>query len=244
MERNSCRVRKDASWELISDLSRRGYIHLKKIDLQQYHELARSLGTLRLQQDATEIYDVKARSGYEDRRYSGSCNAIGPHTEFPYFPTPPSYLGLYCVQPALCSGGRTFIADSTIILEKLTVFERTRLQDISIDFFSTVFSNGEDNPNGTHPVLTVSGPKPVFRFSHNFFAFGDTDAKTTAEFSPPTAPFAKHPELVRVNELFDQYRVAIKLDRGECLIWDNHRMLHAREAYRDQNRWLKRVVIQ
>ncbi len=244
MNQQGSQARADSNLEIRTDLATNGYVHLKHVNLQQYQELARSLGSLRLQQDGKEIYDVKARPGYENRRYSGSCNEIGPHTEFPYFPTPPSYLGLFCVEPAHCNGGRTFLGDSITILDKMMDCERTRLQEISINFSSTVFSNGEDDPNGTHAVLSVSGQKPIVRFSHNFFAFGDTDARADAEFSPPASPFSKYPELVKINELFDQCRVAIKLERGECLIWDNHRMLHAREAYSDQNRWLKRVVIQ
>ncbi len=228
---------------LSSNQEKCGFLHLSNISFEEYCALARSLGPLMPQQDGVEFYDVKAREGYEDRRYSGSCNPIGPHTEFPYLASPPRYLGLFCIQPARGEGGATFLADFEEMLGRLTLDERKQLERTQFEFASAVFSNGEHITRASYPVLSVSGDRRLLRYSHNYFAFGDTDAKMAADNERSTSFFGEHPEVGKINILFDGLKQTFRLRESECLIWDNHRMLHAREGYSDSGRWLKRFVV-
>jgi alpha-ketoglutarate-dependent taurine dioxygenase len=42
---------------------------------------------------------------------------------------------------------------------------------------------------------------------------------------------------------FETTRIAIKVERGGLLIWDNWRMMHALNAFTDPRRHLRRVLI-
>ncbi len=42
---------------------------------------------------------------------------------------------------------------------------------------------------------------------------------------------------------FEANKISIKIDRGGPLVWDNWRMLHARNAFTDPRRHLRRVLI-
>ncbi|NJC71624.1 TauD/TfdA family dioxygenase [Planosporangium thailandense] len=45
------------------------------------------------------------------------------------------------------------------------------------------------------------------------------------------------------RQFFDVNKTSIRIDRGAVLIWDNWRMLHARNAFSDPGRHLRRVLI-
>jgi len=42
---------------------------------------------------------------------------------------------------------------------------------------------------------------------------------------------------------FEATKTAIKIDRGGLLVWDNWRTLHARNAFSDPRRHLRRILI-
>jgi alpha-ketoglutarate-dependent taurine dioxygenase len=45
------------------------------------------------------------------------------------------------------------------------------------------------------------------------------------------------------RQFFEANKRAVRIERNAVLIWDNWRMMHARNGFRDRNRHLRRVLI-
>ncbi len=80
------------------------------------------------------------------------------------------------------------------------------------------------------------------RFSHNFFEYGDTNAKRSnrRDVAQLGLPMPLETAIRATLRHFDEAAVAITIPEGHMLIWDNHRMLHGRTGFSDSRRHLTR----
>jgi alpha-ketoglutarate-dependent taurine dioxygenase len=49
--------------------------------------------------------------------------------------------------------------------------------------------------------------------------------------------------VIHGRAFFETNKTAIKIERGGLLVWDNWRMLHARNGFTDPRRHLRRVLL-
>ncbi len=79
-----------------------------------------------------------------------------------------------------------------------------------------------------HPILQVRGKAVVLRFS-TLDMLADDDLSRR---------WISHG-----RAFFEANKIPVKIDRGGLLLWDNWRMLHARNAFTDPRRHLRRILI-
>ena len=214
-------------------LDEHGYVQLVNVpDDFHYVDFASEFGDFVPNYGGPVVGDVRPEPGMEDVYHAGNTRPLTPHTEGYDFTTPPPrYLMLWCVTPASGEGGETTIGDTKPWVEALDESDREHL-------FSTVFHwkttdgiarKGLDL-HTEHPVLEDMGaPTPTVRFSCNNLLHEDDDValRLQAEWQRRYADEA----------------VWIRYHRNDVLLWDNWRVLHARNAFSDPQRHLRRLQI-
>jgi hypothetical protein len=155
---------------------------------------------------------------------------LTPHTEWYEFPgSPPRYVALWCVHPAEGPGGETTLADGYALLERFSTGDREQLILNIRQWRSrpTLAREGVEEI-AYHPVLEVHDGTLLLRFSTlDMLADDDLSRKWISSG----------------REFVEVTRIPIKLGQGALLIWDNWRMPHARNAFADPRRHLRRVLI-
>lgn len=157
--------------------------------------------------------------------------AIDLHTDQPFLETPPRYQLLHCLNPAL-EGGESDLVDARAIarlLQELDLEAYRVLRTTRVTFhrkqaaFEKVL---------TAPILD-GGLDDAFRVRFSYFTL-----------APHALPFGQMEGYYRAYDRFTrlarQYRLRFKLEAGEALLYDNHRMLHGRTGFRGA-RWVRGV---
>ncbi len=198
------------------------------------------LGELRVQYGGSIRHEVLFRPGFDDLQYSQSANAITPHTEAPGQQPPPRYLALHCHRQARCGGGRTMLADAYALIDSLPQDLRAEAERRPVRFDLAA----GDSAALAAPVLSmaVDGTR-IVRFSHNVMRDGKLEgpARTGDDFEGVDAFYA---ELCRLGVEHVRSRGShVLVPDGGLLIFDNWRMLHARESFEDRSRHLTRYWV-
>lgn len=189
------------------------------------------LGPMMPQYDGGEVRDIRPHPAIPDDVISANgTTALRPHTEWYEFPgLPPRYVVLLCVRQCDGPGGETTLADGYRLVDTFTEEERTQLLRNRYEWRS-------------HPTLESEGVQQAARHSILEFVsgtllirFSTLDLQITDELS------AKYVQAGLA--FFSAQHIAIKMAEGSILIWDNWRMIHARNAFTDRNRHLRRVLI-
>ncbi len=220
--------------DIRSKLSQFGYAYVD-VDMENvdYVTELSSLGPLVPQYDGQLVRDITPDPNVPDDVLSAvGVTALPPHTEWYEFPgLPPRYVVLWCVHHANGLGGETTLADGHRLLGHFTSDERAELS-------RRVYRWGSRYPEalakrgihglGHNKILDEYEDSVVMRFS-------TYDLEVTDELSA---------RYIKVGgRFFEENHVAIKIERGTMLIWDNWRMLHSRNAFADRRRHLRRVLI-
>jgi len=212
-------------------LSKDGYAYLNGIpDGFDYpKELAR-IGPLLPQYAGELVRDVKPDPTVDDGVISAyGISELTPHTEWYEFSSlPPRYVALWCVHPADGPGGETTLADGYRLLDTFAPDERKRMFVDMYDWASRGLAHEGVQHVSRHPILQLHSDTLVVRFS-------TLDLRRNDDLS---SRYVTHG--VR---FFEANHVAIRIERGAILIWDNWRMLHARNTFSDRRRHLQRVLI-
>ncbi|QIS17167.1 TauD/TfdA family dioxygenase [Nocardia terpenica] len=202
-------------------------------------QLLESLGSIIPQYDGKVRHDVTYQPGYDHQSYSRSTNTIRAHTEAPgWAPEPPRYLALFCHRQDRFGGGHTDLLDGEVLREQLSATELSLMASTPIAF------PGRDESSTEAPMFqTQADGRLLLRFSFNLLTSGSYEAILTGP-APDLAelPVGAHGAALaqQVGELFDKFRTRILIPENGLLIWDNHRLLHARSEYSDRARHLTR----
>jgi alpha-ketoglutarate-dependent taurine dioxygenase len=209
-------------------LAEHGYVLMTNIS-DRFDPVAfcRGLGHFVPNYDGTVVVDVRPKHDTQNSN-GADTKTFAPHTEgYDIEGLPPRYLALWCVQPAEGSGGQTTLADTRPWLTALAPTDRKRLEEVEYDW---------TNPHGVgpelsarHPVLAEHDGTTIVRFSCNNILCDDDDPVTKLQFE--------------WRQLFDEHHVAVDYARNDMLVWDNWRLLHARNAFQDRRRHLRRIQI-
>jgi alpha-ketoglutarate-dependent taurine dioxygenase len=204
--------------------------------------ILQNFGCLMPQYNGQETFEVMVKPGFEGVPYSQSRNGIGPHTEVPVADPPPRYLALHCHRQARCGHGHTMLADGLQFCEGLGELERYAT-DESIEFSATVEPGSRTRQVLQAPMLSAYGDARVFRFSYNLFRFGDINPSDD-DVVKSAGPLNANATLARLAQLGEDYFRAncarVLIPDGAMLIWDNHRLMHARSQFSDTARHLTR----
>lgn len=180
----------------------------------------------------------------EDLRTDNTTNAntdqlgytdaqIHLHTDQPFLEHPPRYQLLQCIRPA-DDGGDNLLADARAAFRHLEAHDAR-----AADLLATV------------PVLFDRRQKNFERqlLTPLVARRGDADFLVRSSYftlAPHRLPFAETREFYRAHDTFVRllrdpaHHVRVGLGRGDWLIYDNHRTLHARTGFTGP-RWLRGV---
>ena len=203
----------------------------------------RAFGDIIPQFNGHDTFEVTLKPGFENVPYSQSLNGIGPHTEAPVYEPPPKYLALHCHRQAQCGGGHTLLADGFAFYESLDGNLKDWAEESWIDFAATVQPGGGLRRTHRARIMSeIDGGRPVFRFSYNLFRFGDVNPSQADMESVASRDAGTPLERIALSgEAFFHENVIPVLIPEDCvLIWDNHRLMHARGRYSDPGRHLTR----
>lgn len=151
---------------------------------------------------------------------------FGLHTDDFFTAQPVRWVLMHCWQPDPTGGGRSLLADVRQIVPRLSAGALQRLQQP--DF---------PGPAGWQPILQATARGWQVRFNHrDMVAFA-------ACFGPALAP-DQRAALDELDEVASVVASSLQLAPGDCLVVDNHRVLHGRTAFdAHSHRLLKRLRV-
>ncbi|MGN5382288.1 TauD/TfdA family dioxygenase [Streptomyces lasalocidi] len=127
-------------------------------------------------------------------------------------------------------GGETTIADARAWAETLAEADRAYLRDRIWDWETTdAMRHLGLDLHPEHPVIEDHLDGTIVRYSFNNLVRGDDDRIG--------------PLLEDAKNYFEREHVGIQYERRDMLVFDNWRMLHARNAFTDTGRHLRRIQI-
>ncbi len=163
--------------------------------------------------------------------------SIQLHTDQPFIADPPRYQLLQSIRSA-DKGGGNFIVDGLAAaryLESLDEADVELLRTVPVRFHrkQKAFTSLQ-----TRPILEVDGPLSApraFQIRLSYF----TVAPYRVSFAKMNAWYRAHDRFVRLcRDEKNQYRFA--LEPGDFVLYDNHRMLHARTGFSGP-RWVRGI---
>ncbi|KAI0397098.1 Clavaminate synthase-like protein [Xylariaceae sp. FL0594] len=200
-------------------------------------ELAAKLGSLQ-ETFYGRTWDVKSKPNAENVAYTNSY--LGLHQDLLYMDNVPRLQILHCLQNT-CTGGESIFTDSRQIA-KLMQQRHPDLYDVLKRYPLTYhyFKNGH-NFARSWAVVQENGE---MRWSPPF----QLPAQPVDMSSAGEASYAQWLEAVRKLKPFledEQNLYEVKMQSGECVIFDNRRILHGRRQFdvNSGSRWLKGTYV-
>jgi gamma-butyrobetaine dioxygenase len=184
--------------------------------------VGRSFGHIRVT-NYGELFDVRAEPAPEHVAYTEA--ALSPHTDNPYRDPVPTVQLLHCLRAA-GTGGETSLVDGFAAASRLREADRDAFDTLSRVWLPFRYE-------GPTAVLTCRAP---------VISLDDDGAVTQVRWNerglqpPDTAPDrigAVYRALAAFAEVLDapDLVVTLRLTPGDCLIFDNTRVLHGRTGY-------------
>ncbi len=214
-------------------LDRDGYVYVTGVqDGFDYLSQLRHLGEPVRQYDDSLVRDIKPEQDISNDVYSASnMRELTPHTEsYEFDGLPPRYVALWCVQPARGPGGETTLADGYRFLRQFSPEDLEQMRARVYEWRSSpsLASRGV-RMCARHPILESYRGRLVMRYSNQDVVRVDDDLL---------------PRYIDGGrQFFEMNKCTIRIERGAVLVWDNWRMMHARNGFADRNRHLRRVLI-
>ncbi|MGW1777894.1 TauD/TfdA family dioxygenase [Streptomyces sp. NPDC002143] len=153
------------------------------------------------------------------------------HTEWFEFPgPPPRYQALWCVRQAAGPGGETTLADGYAFVAGLPSDQVRRLAEREYTWRPTaVLARAGVAYECRHPLVEHRPEALVVRVPCD---------ERCVDYDDLMADY-----IAQARRFFAGHRLAVKIEEGAVLIWDNWRMMHARTAFTDRRRHLRRLLV-
>ncbi|MEU3612096.1 TauD/TfdA family dioxygenase [Streptomyces sp. NPDC006872] len=214
-------------------LARDGYAYVRPVPegFDYVGQLSR-LGAPIPQFDGVVVREVRPESAVDNSVYSASnTRELMPHTEwFEYPGNPPRYVALWCVRQTEGPGGETTLADAYEFVDRLGPDERRRLEASVYPWTpSAVLQRLGIRFEADHPLLEPVGDELIVRFPCD---------DRCESFDTLMDGY-----LARGRQFFQDHEIAVRIEERALLVWDNWRMMHARQAFADRVRHLRRILL-
>ena len=174
-----------------------------------------------------ELFDVRVEANPNNLAFTGA--AIPPHTDNPYRDPVPTVQLLHCISNDV-EGGESGLVDgfeaaATLRDEDLHAFEV--LSSTSVTF---AWSDATTSLHAHRPMIELDplGQIRTVRFNNRSLQTLRLEAERLAEYYDAFRHFAR---ILDRHELMYEFR----LDAGDCVIFDNTRILHARTAFQESS---------
>jgi len=157
-----------------------------------------------------------------------------PHTDgFAYGQLYPDYFLLLCAESSP-EGGESFLVDGYAVVEEL----RANGHEAIVERLATVAVD-QTEPDMQRSIDPIIGRTPTGRMMLRLFPFQRPSSESNDVDADATMIATWRASVIEAAEAAPRF----KLGRGEAVVVDNYRMMHAREAYTDLNRQMWRVWI-
>jgi alpha-ketoglutarate-dependent taurine dioxygenase len=182
------------------------------------------------QYDGELVRDIKPDLTLPADVYTAlSMHKLTPHTEWYEFPgIPPRYVALWCVRSA-GSGGETTLADGYRFLREFSATEIVLLHRRVYEWYGLPGTSDGPSSVVSRPVLEDHPDGLIMRYSYQFLQ--RVEDGLVPRYIDSGGRF------------FADEHLDIAIERNSMLLWDNWRMIHARNAFSDPYRHLCRVLL-
>ncbi|PYC76989.1 gamma-butyrobetaine dioxygenase [Streptomyces tateyamensis] len=205
---------------------RHGFALLRQVPTEpgQVLEVARSFGYVR-ETNYGELFDVRVEPDPNNLAFTSS--AIAPHTDNPYRDPVPTVQLLHCLENA-AQGGDSGLVDgfkAAALLRAESPADFELLVRTPVPF---VFRDRDAELRADRPLISVDGRGRIREVRMNNRSIGrlELPAERAEAFYAAYRRFA-------AITLRPELRLEFRLDAGDCLVFDNTRLLHARTAFED-----------
>jgi len=215
-------------------LKREGYAYLIDIsDEFRYVIELTKLGKPIPHHENELVKDIKPDSRVEAGTYSAlTMQKLPPHTEWYESPgVPPRYVALWCIRASHGEGGETTLADGYSFLREFSAQDQELMQERQYEWHGlSNISGGPPAAAIDHPILEHHPDGLIMRYSSQRLQRVEGDNLVSRYIDGGVS-------------FFEAEHVSISITRNSVLLWDNWRMLHARNAFDDPERHLRRVLL-
>jgi gamma-butyrobetaine dioxygenase len=172
-----------------------------------------------------DLFDVRVEADASNLAFTGL--AISPHTDNPYRDPVPTMQLLHCLSNAV-DGGESGLVDGFMAASILRVESPPAFGVLTTTPVPFAWSGGAASLRAERPLIDVDGRGRIreVRFNNRSMQPLRLPYDDLAVFYEAYRAFA---EIVSRPDLLLTFR----LEPGDCLIFDNVRLLHARTAFRD-----------
>lgn len=180
----------------------------------------------------TTIFDLSPSSAINTM--GNTCKAVMPHTDEAFRYGPPGINILGCVRPAI-EGGESILVDGFHIAERLKNEDRDAF-DLLCRYGQTFnrIHPGKLDQRGRQRMIALDDRGEVIGIRVHTRAAGPMDLP--ADLVKPY--YAAHRSFCALM-ISPENQFQFQLQAGEAVMFDNHRILHARAEFRDPQRFLQ-----
>lgn len=225
--------------------------------------LAERIGELRHTFYGT-LWDVQSIASSRNIAYTNVD--LGLHMDLCYFQNPPRFQLLHMLRKRV-QGGESMFVDSFRVAEQLWVEDREAFDILASTPVAFHYENAGEHYYYTHPTIELAHDAEAFAGpSHGASGMPRIVA---VNYSPPfQAPLPLHAPGLRTRKEREAFYRALNafaartlspelmythsLEEGECVVFDNRRVLHARRGFEwnatepsgEVGRWLKGTYVE
>lgn len=229
----------EAFWDAVIDICRFGIVFLKNVprDEDSVVKITTQIANIR-ETFYGRTFDVVAKPDAENVAYTSGY--LGLHQDLLYLLAPPKIQILHCMDNS-CEGGESLFSDGDRVGRLLWLFnkESRAIQHLNKFIVPYAYKKHGYNYDYRRPVINTFGAdeyknvfwSPPFQGKHR-------SGWNIAPFIPPTRLFER-----LINDEDAVFKA--KLQPGECVLFDNIRVMHGRTAFdvAGGQRWLRGAYI-
>ncbi|KAL3467325.1 hypothetical protein BJX64DRAFT_167705 [Aspergillus heterothallicus] len=225
------------------NLSTLGLVFVKNIpdSREMVEKIATRMGPLR-NSFYGSTWDV--RTVPEAKNVAYTSQFLGYHMDLMYMKDPPGFQLLHCLRNS-CDGGESLFLDAFKVAGKIRLYEPDLFNKLKNTNITYEYQHKDQSYQNTWPVFEVSPcVNPHTGVTHVNYSppFQGPGTPRPNEKSSITREREELKALQKLAMAFDNRRnhFELKLNPGECVIFENRRVLHARREFNTNRgeRWL------
>lgn len=232
-------------------------------DAAYLRALAERIGVIRHTFYGT-LWDVRSIASSHNIAYTNVD--LGLHMDLLYFQNPPRFQLLHMLRKRV-QGGQSLFVDSFRVAERLWVEDREAFEILASTPVAFHYNNAGEHYYYTHPTIELAHDTEAFAGAPHGAA--QMPRIVAVNYSPPfQAPLPLHTPTLSSVEKREAFYRALKrfadltlasdmlfehtLQEGECVLFDNRRVLHSRKGFDwdasepvgEVGRWLKGCYVE
>ena len=170
-----------------------------------------------------DLFDVRVDAQPVNLAFTG--RAIAPHTDNPYRDPVPGIQLLHCLQSS-ADGGDNVLIDGFAAAGQVREEDRQAFATLTATALTFKYEDANTLLRASGPIITLNAAGDVRAIRWN-----------DRSIQPPSVPPQNVAEIYRALRVFatildrPELHLHVKLEPGDCMVFDNTRVLHARTAF-------------